>query len=698
MATITCFGENSALSPIDEDRLNIWLTRRNPALRFLEWLALKLERPVSLLVGTSKFNPFYYTGPLASFLLLIVMLTGLYLTLFYQFGFEAAYQSIVKIEGQVIARVVRAIHRYASDAAVIVSLLHAFRIFFMGRFRGPRWLAWVSGVVMMVLLWLAGVSGYWLIWNQPAHLITISFTNLLRQYTPFGASFTAGLLTAASTDRSWIFISILLLAHILLSALLGLFFWFHIIRLNRPKFLPDRHWLVGLGAALLVVCIAAPAGLLPPTNLSQLPGPVTLDPLFLFFLPATLNLSTGWFWGGLLVVTLAASVVPWLSFRRRQPPRVVIDPARCTGCTRCWVDCPYKAITMAPRPDGTSSKPIALAHPNLCVSCGICLGSCDAQAISLGNDLSTEMIWRAIQTRLAAAQNGASSDKLKVVFTCERHATQGARPYLSRETAGQSEGGPKVVIIPLPCVGSAHPHLLSRTLEAGAAEVLVVGCPPDDCAQREGNLWMEERVTRKRLPRLKRAYEKAPISTLWLPPDAFPQALLTAAAPPATTGNQSWLGDTLQGLSWRNFVPTIVLLGLVLIVSAWLNHVSFRPYPVLADRAVVQVVLPDPAEPFDFLVGHSPADLVGWPTRLRLEVDGQVLFEKLYDPTELFSDRVDSLFEELQIAPGEHLVRLSFEGGEKEPLILTVRKVTFTPGQILVLGFDDIRQPPVGRR
>ncbi len=689
MATITYFGENSALSPVDEDRLNIWLTRRNPALRFLEWLALKLERPVSLFVGTSKFNLFYYTGPLASFLLLIVMLTGLYLILFYQFGFEAAYQSIVKIEGQVIARVVRAIHRYASDAAVIVSLLHAFRIFFMGRFRGPRWLAWVSGVVMMVLLWLAGVSGYWLIWDQPAHLITISFTNLLRQYTPFGASFNAGLLTAANTDRSWIFISILLLAHLLLSALLGLFFWFHIIRLNRPKFLPDRHWLVGLGAVLLVVCIAAPVGLLPPANLSQLPGPVTLDPLFLFFLPATLNLSTGWFWGGLLLVTLAASVVPWLSFRRRQPPSVVIDPARCTGCTRCWVDCPYKAITMAPRSDGSSSKPIALAHPNLCVSCGICLGSCDVQAISLGNDLSTEVIWRAIQTRLATAQSGASSDKLKVVFTCERHAAQGARPYLNREPAGQDEGSPEVVIIPLPCVGSIHPNLLGRTLEAGAAEVLVVGCPPDDCAQREGNLLTEERITRKRLPRLKRTFQKAPISTMWLPPDVFPQAVLTAAPAPAVVASDPQDEPTKPALPWRSFVPALVLLGLVLILSAWLNRTPFRPYPALANQAIVQVILPDPADPYDFLAGLPPADRAGWPTRLKLEVDGQVLFEKSYDPTNLFSDAEDSLFEELQITPGEHLVCLCFEGEKKKSLILAVRKETFTPGQILSLGFDD---------
>ncbi len=683
--------------PADEDRLNMWLTRRSSALRFLEWLALKLEWPISRLTGQSKFNPFYYTGPLASFLLLIVMLTGLYLMLFYQFGFEAAYQSVAKIEGQVVARTVRAIHRYGSDAAVIVSLLHAFRIFFMGRFRGPRWLAWVSGVAMMVVLWLVGVSGYWLIWDQPAQLITISFTNLLRQVTPFGDSFAAFLFTAGRTDQSWIFMSILLLVHILLSALLGLFFWYHLLRLNRPTFLPDRHWLIGLGVVLLAVSIVAPVGLLPQANLSHLPGPVILDLLFLFFIPVTLNALSGWFWGGATVIVLAASVIPWLSFHRRQQlPRVVIDPARCTGCTHCAVDCPYKAITMAPRSDETSSKLVALAHPDLCVSCGICLGSCDGQAISMGSDLSTEMLWHAIQTRLAMAQSGASSDKLKVVFTCERHAAQGARPYLNQETAGQSEGDPKVVIIPLSCVGSAHPNLFSRTLEAGAAEVLVVGCPPDDCTQREGNLLAEERVTRKRLPRLKRAFREAPISTMWLPPDAFAQ-VLTAVPAPAVVASNPKDEPTRPGLSWRSFVPGLVLLGLVLILSVWLNNTPFQPYPGLADQAIIQVILPDPAKPFDFLAGRPTADQAGWPTRLKLEVDGRVLFEKLYDPANLFSNGEDSLFEELQIAPGEHLVCLCFQGEQKKSLILGVRKVTFTPGQILILGFDNTG-PPVGER
>ncbi len=682
--------------PVHEDRPYSWLPQRSALLRFLEQLALKLEKPINLLVGDTRLNPLYYTGPLATFLLLVVILTGLYLTLFFQFSFEAAYGSVVKIESQPIARVVRAIHRYGSDAAMIVSLLHAFRILFMGRFRGPRWLAWVSGVVMMVALWLAGVSGYWLTWDQSAQLITMSFTNLLRHYTPFGASFAAWLLVAGNTDRSWIFIAILLLAHILLSALLGLFFWFHILRLNRPKYLPERHWLIVLGGVLLVISAAAPIGLLPMADLYHLPGQITFDPLFLFFLPAELNLPNGWFWGGLLAVTLAAGLIPWLSFRRKPAPRVVIDPARCTGCTHCSIDCPYKAIVMAPRANGGSAKSVALEYPDLCVSCGLCIGSCDGNAISLG-DLSTELLWNTVQTRLAMGQQRTPAAKLNLIFTCERHAAQGASPYLSRGAAGQPrENDPEMMIIALPCVASLHPNLLGRIVEAGAAEVRVIGCPLEDCAQREGSLWTEERLNRKRLPRLKRDYENAPISTLWLSPDAFPQAaLMTAPTPAVVADDNQKRGFTWQGLSWRNFVPAVILLGLVLSLPVWLNKSSFQPYPAPADQAVVQVILPDPAESFAFLAGHPPADLTLWPTRLELQIDGQVVFEKLYDPTELFSARADSLFKELPLIPGEHLLRLSFEGGKRGPLIISVKKASFIPGQVVILGPDKIEQPPV---
>jgi hypothetical protein len=122
---------------------------------------------------------------------------------------------------------------------------------------------------------------------------------------------------------------------------------------------------------------------------------------------------------------------------------------------------------------------------------------------------------------------------VRVVFTCERHAQQAARRYLDPTDAryfGNGGGQPAAVegmyveVIPLPCIGMAHPDLARAALRAGAAEVQFTGCPPEDCANREGNLWLQERVERKRLPRLRRELAPdpsrgqagAPVSTGWL--------------------------------------------------------------------------------------------------------------------------------------------------------------------------------------
>ncbi len=88
--------------------------------------------------------------------------------MFYQFGFEASYGAVEAVESRWIGRIVRAAHRYASIGAVAMTLIHAWRTFVMDRFRGRP-----LGTVDLrnrddVLLWIAGVTGYWMIWDTRA--------------------------------------------------------------------------------------------------------------------------------------------------------------------------------------------------------------------------------------------------------------------------------------------------------------------------------------------------------------------------------------------------------------------------------------------------------------------------------------------------------------------------------------------------
>ncbi|MBI5304917.1 MAG: cytochrome b N-terminal domain-containing protein [Chloroflexi bacterium] len=529
----------------------IWMPRRHAILRWLERAMLWIEAPVTRWVGAPQMNPFYYTGPIAVFLFGVISLTGLFLVMFFQVGFDSSYVFIARVESQPLARVVRAAHRYASDALIVVALIHAWRLFVMNRWRGARWLAWASGIAMLLPIWLAGVTGYQLVWDERALAITIAFDKMLQR----GSYSVMNLLAVNQKGNSWIFVMIVLVAHLALSVLIGVAVWTHLARLNRPKWIASRYWMVGATIVILVVSVLVPVGMLPKADLNRAPDAFPIDLLYLFYLPGAFSatFNSPWLWLGSLALLGGLALLPWLLPREETSPRVVIDKARCTGCTKCALDCPYRAITMTPRTDGKPHKFIAIENPDLCVSCGICIGSCDVRAVSLGAG-TVDPLWQTVLARVARAQ--VQNDDLRVVVTCERHT---AHADVTRAHA---------TVIALPCVAAASPDLIGRILAAGAREVRVIGCPPDDCANREGNTWEEARLTGARLPRLRNEYVGKPILRRWLAPGEFARGIANGEADASLT----------RKMTRRNYIVGFGLLILVLLAQIWLTNVMFQPW------------------------------------------------------------------------------------------------------------------------
>lgn len=637
-------------------------------LRGLERIALAFEKLVNMLAGSPLANPFYHTDTIAFFLLAAVGATGVYLVVFYQFGYDASYESVAKMNRFPLSAVVRAAHRYASGGLMVFTLLHALRIFFLDRFRGARRMAWIWGVVMTVALWLAGVSGYLLLWDTRAQLIIQSWVNLLKAIPSLATAFQSSFLSDTASEKSWLLMLLYLGLHVGLSALGGLFFWYHIQRLNRPKFFPARFWMIGIGVILGLLALIFPAGLLPMADFSGLPDAVPLDAFFLFHLPAALGTLAEGLWTGLVAILLLFMVVlvavPWI-IRRREPPRITVNPGLCVGCTYCVNDCPYGALTMQPRDDGSSYKQIAVVNQERCVACGICIGSCSTLALNLG-ERPARLLWEDVSARLSLSskEEQAAAPPTKVVFACERHIAHGARPYLRKSPSDPAPmvGDTRIEIVPLTCAAMVHPGLLTRTLEAGAAEVQVVGCPPNDCANREGNLWLEERLRRERAPKLKRASAKSPILTTWLPPDQFEQALPLHAPGKKTLEDkapddeQSTWERVFPTLSWRNMLTSLVLAAILLLAAVGMTTIPYKPYP--GGEAVIQVAVRD-------VDGHS----------LALDVDDQPVWQA--------SDQTAAL-EQIRVLPGAHHVRLSLDDGAR---ILFDDTVTLEGRQVLELTF-----------
>ncbi len=702
-----------------------WSPRRGRWSIALERVALAAERLVNRLTSP-QFNPLYHTGTIAFLLLLIVGLTGLYLFFFFQYGYDASYAAVARMESQIIARTIRAIHRYASGATVIVTLLHAYRMLFLEKFRGPRWLAWLTGVVLTGILWLAGVTGYWLIWDERAVLINDAFRRALDALTPWNAPFMAFLAGAGESGRSWLLFLLILVVHVVLFLVAIGFFYLHIVRLRRPKWLPPMPWVVGLAVVLLLAGLLLPVGLLPQGDLLRLPGAITFDPIFLFFLPLP---GARWLWLGLLVATLLSAALPWLSrgVRRARSddadtamdvlsyppahpagPRVRILADRCTGCTLCALDCPYGALEMVARDDGRPHKYVARALPDRCVACGICVGSCDVLAVTLGQTMPENLLGL-VAGRAAVVNPGpppapatavpldpAQLRGARVVFTCERHAAHGARPYLDGRRA--PAGGP-AVLITLPCAGAAPPDLLSRALEAGAASVRVVGCPPDDCANREGVAWAEQRLTRQRLPRLRRAYSDAPVLADWLPPDDFSQAF-ERPAPTGDDGQPDFAAARRlpRDFSWRRFAPAVALLAVALLAQILLTDLPLRAYP--DQPAVVQLVAGDLGAAFGSLTAAEAGDGV---YRLEVRVDGEERFGRSFAAADLLGqEAADDLafFHELTLPPGEHELSLSLVGETSGAVwLLFDERVAVGAGEVFqpLLSFEAGVPCPPGR-
>ncbi|MBI5962201.1 MAG: hydrogenase iron-sulfur subunit [Chloroflexi bacterium] len=650
-----------------------WKARLNsPSRRLLnlfEGISLRLEAPINWLINDPRFNPLYHTGTITIFLLLVILLTGIYLTLFYPFGFTFSYLAVSKIEANFIGRIIRAMHRYASDAAVIFGFLHGWRTFFQDRFRGPRWLAWVTGVGMAVVVWVIGITGYWLIWDNRAQILNQSLFNILDNFKG-GQAFILDFIRGEAAGTGWVFMMIVIVLHLGLSALTAYFLWLHLKRMSRAKWLPPKYWMVISIVVLLLSSALFPLGMLPPLNAAQLPDQAPIDLFYLFYLSAFLRGPQALFWSILLFILGIATALPWIMPRDRKLKPVKVDLANCDGCTLCERDCPYLAIKMIPRTDGARAKFQAEIDSNLCVACGVCIGSCPDNALTFG-DIPLNPLWKTTLSEIAEKKN------TKVVFTCERHALHGV---------GKHFEDPNTYIVPLTCIAMANPNLAAQALEAGASDVQFIGCPPEDCANREGNVWLNGRITGERLPKLKPNFIPL-VHTAWVAPTDFGKAIKSQIkSEPNTftfTPNKSHL---------RFIIPLLGVMAIITAFQIWLSDVPTQFFS--ADSAMLAIQMTHHS---GYAI-HDVADQAALepdldhPTRLTLEVDGKLIFDETYENQDNNINQGVRIFEQVTLPVGKHhiLVKMYDRPDESIEQVLFDETIPLAPRQSLTINFRDI--------
>ena len=477
--------------------------------RIVRHLFARAEAAFGLIFGSSS-NPLLYLGALGWFFFWITAASGIYLYVFFDTGIVEAYASVEYITNEqwYAAGVMRSLHRYASDALVVVLVLHILREFSLDRLRGRRFFAWVSGVPIVWFVYLCGISGYWLVWDKLAQYIAIATSEWLDALPIFGEPIANNFLNSTTLgDR---FFTLMVFIHIFAPLFLLLLMWIHIQRHSEAKVNPPRPVAAGTAISLLALSLLYPARSQGPADLDAVPIALNLDWYYLFAYPLLDVIPGGWLWLFVAGGSVLLALLPWMPPAKPEPAAVVsLD--NCNGCGRCFDDCPFAAITMEPRSDGKAFDTEAVVNADNCLSCGICVGSCPTatpfrrkRALVPGIQLPDHSVSGLRERTLEAAAQFDGGNRV-LVYACD---------HAGADTL-QDDGAQ---VITMPCVAMLPPAFIDFALSRNLADgVMLAGCAEGDCYFRWGGEWTRQRMAGQRDPYLRKRVARERLALSWLP-------------------------------------------------------------------------------------------------------------------------------------------------------------------------------------
>lgn len=613
--------------------------------------------------GPRELNPFAQLGSAANAMLVLATLSGVLMLVWYSASVQSAWHSLADLGPRSFGGLVRSVHRYSSDLLMLLVLAHALRTFLARKFADARWLAWVSGLALLGLVWFIGWSGYWLVWDVRAQLLALDTIRTIDVLPIFGEPLLR-LFTADRTVPSLLFFVVFFLHMVLPLGIAG-GLALHLARLSRSSLLPNWRLTAWLAGAVVVAALVYPAANAPVAQMAVKPATFSMDWWFLWPLAVSARLSGGGIWLATFLATAGLMTMPWWLARRRPRPvfQATVNISRCFSCTLCSHDCPFGAITMVPRSDGKPFPSQAQIDPDRCIGCGVCAGACDTQGIGLAW-FDAQSVTRELEAFVLA------------------EVARGTTPALAFVCA-QSDGGwelfnpvawarrlPGYTVRPIPCVGWIEPKLVERLISKGAAAVLIVGCGSSEAFCKEGNTWLPARLSGAREPAF-RPNRADPRKVAHVNFDPLRPHLLTAAAARLRLTEPVALGGPARSrpLTWLVglLLTAATLAGLLLVSDA-----PFRnPAPAEAEfiftfrangdwLSGAAVALPDPAQ--DKRPVHMrtalPAQRTRAPVTVRLVVDGRETTH-IFLPKGFKSDGSSVGELRVPLTPGPHQVKVS---------------------------------------
>lgn len=658
----------------------------------------------------NTLNPLRHLGSLTIFFLWIVLVSGIWVTIFFKTSVVGAFESVeyMTVDQWYLGGVMRSLHRYASDAAIVTVVLHILKEFFFDRYRSARWFSWVTGVPLLWLIIPLGITGYWLVWDQLALYVALISSEMLDALPIFTDSMARNFLSVESLSNR--FFTLMAFTHIIgLPIFLVFGIWIHVFRINGPKINPPRKIMIGALMSMIGLSLVYPALSQGPADPAMVPESLTLDWYYLLVYPLLNYWPPATVWALLIGFSLLICIAPWLP-PARKPAVVKVDLENCNGCGRCVDDCPFSAVEMAPRSDGKKYASEAVVLADLCLSCGICVGSCPTatpfrtrSALVAGIDLPEQTV-NVVRDLVTEATQGLEGSRRLLIFGCE--GSHDLDAYKNQETA----------LVNVTCMAQIPPSFVDWVLSRDLADgVILSGCAHGDCSYRLGANWTEQRLNRQRDPRLRKRVDDEKLALLWTEPwcdlKNTATAINTFRETLTAPDNVSDLEITARVEPGRHpFRPVGVVLAWGLFAVVSLIFTVWPNFSQLAEgNAIISLTFSHAGQRLEECRKRSQEELnklppnmrkpsecprERYPVRVSFSADDELLYEQSLSPSGVWKDGESTVYTRIELPAGNHkfFIGMSDSGREEGFDYTGQTELTLTENQHVVVEFNGLQE------
>jgi ubiquinol-cytochrome c reductase cytochrome b subunit len=149
-----------------------WIDERLPVFSLM-------QKEYGAFPTPKNFNYLWNFGAIATFMLVAMIATGVFLAMYYTPQKDLAFTSVERIMRDVNwGWLIRYIHMNGASLFFMAVFVHIFRGLYYGSYKTPRELLWILGVVILLLMMATAFMGYVLPWGQMSYWGATVITNL----------------------------------------------------------------------------------------------------------------------------------------------------------------------------------------------------------------------------------------------------------------------------------------------------------------------------------------------------------------------------------------------------------------------------------------------------------------------------------------------------------------------------------------